>query len=85
MIYAILVVIMGNQMYFNAKYLCNIFFSSSFFLQIVIFDLNKKQMMKSQGDEGTILPKEIQKALKTALNMCKVDAGIVCVFFSIKE
>lgn len=47
----------------------------------MIFDLNKKQMMKSQGDEGTILPKEIQKALKTALNMCKVDAGIVCVVF----
>lgn len=33
-------------------------------------------MLKSQGDEGTLLPKDIQKALKTALNMCKVDAGI---------
>ncbi|XP_048727203.2 DENN domain-containing protein 2B-like isoform X3 [Ostrea edulis] len=44
--------------------------------EIVIFDLNKKQMMKSQGDEGTILPKDIQKALKTALNMCKVDADV---------
>ena len=43
--------------------------------QIVIFDLNKKQVIKSQGDEGTLLPKDIQKALKTALNMCKVDAG----------
>ncbi|KAK3101747.1 hypothetical protein FSP39_006091 [Pinctada imbricata] len=42
--------------------------------EIVIFDLNKKQMVKCQGDEGTLLPKEIQKALKTALNMCKVDA-----------
>uniref|UniRef100_K1QQT9 Suppression of tumorigenicity 5 n=1 Tax=Magallana gigas TaxID=29159 RepID=K1QQT9_MAGGI len=44
--------------------------------EIVIFDLNKKQMLKSQGDEGTLLPKDIQKALKTALNMCKVDAEI---------
>lgn len=44
--------------------------------EIVIFDLNKKQMLKSQGDEGTLLPKDIQKALKTALNMCKVDADV---------
>ncbi|XP_062582123.1 DENN domain-containing protein 2B-like isoform X2 [Saccostrea cucullata] len=44
--------------------------------EIVIFDLNKKQMLKSQGDEGTILPKDIHKALKTALNMCKVDADV---------
>ncbi|XP_061173444.1 DENN domain-containing protein 2B-like isoform X2 [Saccostrea echinata] len=44
--------------------------------EIVIFDLNKKQMLKCQGDEGIILPKDIHKALKTALNMCKVDADV---------
>jgi len=32
-------------------------------------------MLKSTGDEGTLLPKNVQKALKTALNMCKFDAG----------
>ncbi|OWF47953.1 Suppression of tumorigenicity 5 protein [Mizuhopecten yessoensis] len=42
--------------------------------EIVIFDLNKKQMIRSQGDEGTLLPKLIQKAMKTALSMCKNDS-----------
>ncbi|XP_060072364.1 DENN domain-containing protein 2C-like [Ylistrum balloti] len=41
---------------------------------IVIFDLNKKQMIRSQGDEGTLIPKLIQKAMKTALSMCKNDS-----------
>ncbi|XP_033753036.1 suppression of tumorigenicity 5 protein-like [Pecten maximus] len=41
---------------------------------IVIFDLNKKQMIRSNGDEGTLIPKLIQKAMKTALNMCKNDS-----------
>ncbi|CAG5121199.1 unnamed protein product, partial [Candidula unifasciata] len=41
---------------------------------VFIVDLDKKNIVKSQGDESTILPKRIQKALKTAVNMCKIDA-----------
>ncbi|KAL5006548.1 hypothetical protein ScPMuIL_015354 [Solemya velum] len=41
---------------------------------VVIVDLDNKELLRSIGDEGTIIPKKYQKALKTALNMCKLDA-----------
>ncbi len=44
-------------------------------LQVVIVDLDKKQFVRTIGDEATLLPKKLQKALKTAINMCKIDSG----------
>ncbi|XP_052065291.1 DENN domain-containing protein 2C-like isoform X2 [Mytilus californianus] len=44
--------------------------------EIFIFDLDKRQVIKSQGDEDTLLPKSVQKALKTVLNMCKVEGDL---------
>ncbi|GFO01090.1 DENN domain-containing protein 2a-like isoform x2 [Plakobranchus ocellatus] len=41
--------------------------------QVFIVDLDKKSIVKSQGDESTILPRKVQRALKTAINMCKID------------
>ncbi|XP_070199365.1 DENN domain-containing protein 2A-like isoform X2 [Littorina saxatilis] len=41
---------------------------------VIIVDLDKKQVLRSMGDELTILPKKVQKALKTAINMCKIDS-----------
>lgn len=41
---------------------------------VFIVDLDRKQVLRSAGDEMTLLPKKVQKALKTALNMCKVDS-----------
>ncbi|KAJ8299543.1 hypothetical protein KUTeg_023603 [Tegillarca granosa] len=43
-------------------------------LYVVIIDLDKKQLLRSQGDEGTLLPKKLQKAIKTVLNLCKIDS-----------
>lgn len=40
---------------------------------VLIVDLDKKSFIRSQGDEGTLLPKKIEKALKTVLNMCRID------------
>ena len=40
-----------------------------------IVDLDKKQVLRSMGDELTLLPKKIQKALKTAINMGRIDSG----------
>ncbi|XP_046546111.1 DENN domain-containing protein 2B-like isoform X2 [Haliotis rubra] len=42
--------------------------------EVVIVDLDKKQFVRSIGDEATLLPKKLQKALKTAINMCKIDS-----------
>ncbi|GFS01665.1 DENN domain-containing protein 2A-like isoform X2 [Elysia marginata] len=42
--------------------------------QVFIVDLDKKSIVKSQGDESTILPRKVQRALKTAINMCKIDS-----------
>ncbi|XP_076471126.1 uncharacterized protein LOC143301017 [Babylonia areolata] len=41
---------------------------------VIIVDLDKKQVLRCVGDEATLLPKKVQKALKTALNMCKIDS-----------
>ncbi|KAL8614128.1 hypothetical protein ACOMHN_026345 [Nucella lapillus] len=41
---------------------------------VIIVDLDKRQVLRSVGDEATILPKKVQKALKTAINMCKIDS-----------
>ncbi|XP_052220267.1 DENN domain-containing protein 2A-like isoform X2 [Dreissena polymorpha] len=41
---------------------------------VLIFDIDKKEFRQSLGDEGTLLPKKIEKALKSSLNMCRVDA-----------
>ncbi|KAK6191595.1 hypothetical protein SNE40_003242 [Patella caerulea] len=41
--------------------------------EVVIVDLDKKNIIRSVGDESTILPKKIIKALKMAINMCKID------------
>ena len=38
-------------------------------------DLDRKQVVRSMGDELTLLPKKVQKALKTAINMCRIDSG----------
>ena len=40
---------------------------------VLIIDLDKKSIVRSYGDESTILPKKLQRALKTAINMCKID------------
>ncbi|XP_045177331.2 uncharacterized protein LOC123537576 isoform X4 [Mercenaria mercenaria] len=40
---------------------------------VLIVDIDKRTFIRSQGDEGTLLPKKIEKALKTSLNMCRVD------------
>ncbi|XP_059148527.1 DENN domain-containing protein 2A-like isoform X2 [Physella acuta] len=42
--------------------------------EVFIVDLDKKSIVKSQGDESTILPRKVQRALKTAINMCKIDS-----------
>ncbi|XP_046337065.1 uncharacterized protein LOC124118805 isoform X5 [Haliotis rufescens] len=42
--------------------------------EVVIVDVDKKQFVRSVGDEATLLPKKLQKALKTAINMCKIDS-----------
>ena len=46
-----------------------------FFQNVLIIDIDKKQFVRCQGDENTLLPKKIEKALKTSLNMCKIDDG----------
>ena len=38
-------------------------------------NLDNKQVERSVGDELTILPKKLQKALKTAVNMSRIDSG----------
>ncbi|ESO95421.1 hypothetical protein LOTGIDRAFT_116963, partial [Lottia gigantea] len=43
--------------------------------EVMIVDLDRKNILRSVGDESTILPKKITKALKTAINMCKIDAA----------
>ncbi|KAL4225265.1 suppression of tumorigenicity 5 [Mactra antiquata] len=40
---------------------------------VLIVDIDKRQFLKCQEDEGTLLPKKVEKALKSSLNMCKVD------------
>ncbi|KAK3777120.1 hypothetical protein RRG08_055865 [Elysia crispata] len=42
--------------------------------QVFIVDLDKKSIVKCQGDESSILPRKVQRALKTAINMCKIDS-----------
>ncbi|XP_041367823.1 uncharacterized protein LOC121382310 isoform X2 [Gigantopelta aegis] len=42
--------------------------------EVLIIDLDKKEIVLSVGDESSIIPKKLQKALKTAINMCKLDA-----------
>ena len=44
-------------------------------------DLDSKSVVRSVGDEMTLLPKKVQKALKTAINMCKIDSGERQIFF----
>ena len=44
-------------------------------MQVIIVDLDKKHVVRSMGDELTLLPKKVQKALKTAINMCRIDSG----------
>ena len=46
------------------------------FQNVLIVDLDKKSFVRSQGDEGTLLPRKIEKALKTVLNMCRIDPGM---------
>ena len=42
------------------------------FLQIVLVDLDNNSLLRSQGDEGRLIPKKLQKALTSAL---KEDSG----------
>ncbi|RUS72247.1 hypothetical protein EGW08_019988 [Elysia chlorotica] len=42
--------------------------------QVFIVDLDKKSIVQCQGDESNILPRKVQRALKTAINMCKIDS-----------
>ncbi|KAK3598780.1 hypothetical protein CHS0354_020893 [Potamilus streckersoni] len=42
--------------------------------ELLVVDLDKKTLLRTQGDEGTLIPKKMQKALKSALNMYKIDA-----------
>ena len=42
---------------------------------VLIVDVDKKSFIRSQGDESTLLPGKMTKALKTSLNMCRVDSG----------
>uniref|UniRef100_A0A2C9KTX5 UDENN domain-containing protein n=1 Tax=Biomphalaria glabrata TaxID=6526 RepID=A0A2C9KTX5_BIOGL len=42
--------------------------------KVFIVDLDKKDIVMSEGDESTLLPHKVQKALKTAINMCKIDS-----------
>ena len=44
-------------------------------VQVIIVDLDKKQVVRSVGDELTLIPRKVQKALKTAINMCRIDSG----------
>ncbi|XP_035829118.1 DENN domain-containing protein 2B isoform X2 [Aplysia californica] len=41
--------------------------------EVLIVDLDKKSIVRSYGDESTIIPRKLQRALKTAINMCKID------------
>lgn len=41
--------------------------------QVVILDLDRKHFVSNIGDESSILPKKIQKALKSALDICRND------------
>ncbi|XP_052799651.1 DENN domain-containing protein 2B-like isoform X2 [Mya arenaria] len=41
---------------------------------VLVIDIDKRTFVRCQGDEGTLLPKKIEKALKTSLNMCRIDA-----------
>ena len=41
---------------------------------VLIVNLDKKLVVRSYGDESTIIPKKLQRALKTAINMCKIDS-----------
>ena len=50
--------------------------SFTIFQNVLIVDLDKKSFVRSQGDEGTLLPRKIEKALKTVLNMCRIDTGM---------
>ncbi|KAL3842025.1 hypothetical protein ACJMK2_020094 [Sinanodonta woodiana] len=44
--------------------------------ELLVVDLDKKALLRTQGDEGTLIPKKMQKALKSALNMYKIDADV---------
>ncbi|XP_076450251.1 uncharacterized protein LOC143286535 isoform X2 [Babylonia areolata] len=41
---------------------------------VIIVDLDDKRILRNMGDELSLLPKKVQKALKTAINMCKIDS-----------
>ncbi|KAL8594866.1 hypothetical protein ACOMHN_016107 [Nucella lapillus] len=41
---------------------------------VIIVDLDNKHVLRSMGDELSLLPRKVQKALKTAINMCKIDS-----------
>lgn len=41
--------------------------------EVVILDLDRKHFVSNIGDESSILPKKIQKALKSALDICRND------------
>ena len=60
--------------------LAEIFIYANTFQNVLIVDLDKKTFVRSQGDEGTLLPKKIEKALKTVLNMCRIDTGKLTTF-----
>ena len=51
----------------------NICFIVSFFRQVLIVDLDNNKLLECMGDESTIIPKKLQKALAMALHMCKED------------
>ncbi|XP_025086035.1 DENN domain-containing protein 2A-like isoform X3 [Pomacea canaliculata] len=40
---------------------------------VIIVDLDKKLVLRCAGDEMTIIPPKVLRALKTAINMCKID------------
>ncbi|XP_064603741.1 DENN domain-containing protein 2A-like isoform X2 [Liolophura sinensis] len=42
--------------------------------EALIIDLDSKCLLKVFGDESTILPKKVHKALKTALNLCRIES-----------
>lgn len=47
------------------------------FQNVLVIDIDKRSFVRSQGDEHTLLPKKLEKALKTSLNMCRIDSGTV--------
>ncbi|CAL1547490.1 unnamed protein product, partial [Lymnaea stagnalis] len=40
---------------------------------ILIVDLDKKSIVRCVGDEANLLPRKVQRALKSAINLCKID------------